>query len=161
MDEYLQYMRNLRSQMNDVEDQAAMTSVEEQTLITTIQTLEKDIQSEKAEAKKLEVDIELMVKAKGDICTQIIERQRKIAALESDSLTLAQNLELLHQENTATTTKSSEKRSYYDAISKDIAAKFQDQKEWIDTHSHGFQRNTNSSSIEAPNTLRSKVDSAN
>lgn len=68
MEEYLQYMKTLRSQMNgsylsllkfyselrwwinfienlDVEDQAAKISVEEQMQITTIQSLEKDLDS--------------------------------------------------------------------------------------------------------------------
>ncbi|KAJ0795279.1 hypothetical protein HanPI659440_Chr04g0148631 [Helianthus annuus] len=45
MDEYLQHMKTLRSHMNDVEDQAAKISVEEQMQITTIQTLTKEIDS--------------------------------------------------------------------------------------------------------------------
>ncbi|KFK28808.1 hypothetical protein AALP_AA7G051600 [Arabis alpina] len=40
MDEYLQYMRTLRL---DVEDHAAKVSVEEQMQVTTIKTLEKDL----------------------------------------------------------------------------------------------------------------------
>jgi putative methionine-R-sulfoxide reductase with GAF domain len=31
-----------------------------------------------------------MMKAKGEICSQILEKQRKIASLDSDSYTLAQ-----------------------------------------------------------------------
>uniref|UniRef100_A0A2N9ENR4 Uncharacterized protein n=1 Tax=Fagus sylvatica TaxID=28930 RepID=A0A2N9ENR4_FAGSY len=45
MEEYLQYMKTLRSQMNDVEDQAAKISVEEQMQLTSIQTMEKDLDS--------------------------------------------------------------------------------------------------------------------
>ncbi|KAF7849488.1 hypothetical protein BT93_L0730 [Corymbia citriodora subsp. variegata] len=45
MEDYLQYMKTLRCQMNDVEDQAAKISVEEQMQITTIQSLESDLTS--------------------------------------------------------------------------------------------------------------------
>ncbi|CAI0556060.1 unnamed protein product [Linum tenue] len=36
MEEYLQYVKALRSQMNDVEDQAAKASMEEHALVFTI-----------------------------------------------------------------------------------------------------------------------------
>jgi chromosome segregation ATPase len=90
MEEYLQYMKTLRSQMNDVEDQAAKISVEEQMQLTSIQTMEKDLDSAKSETKKLKEDTDQMMKAKGLICSQILEKQRKIASLESDSSTLTQ-----------------------------------------------------------------------
>nr|POE45232.1 hypothetical protein CFP56_25363 [Quercus suber] len=51
----------------------------------------------KSETKQLKVDTEQMMKAKGQICSQILERQRKIVSLESDSSTLAQTLELIQQ----------------------------------------------------------------
>ncbi|KAJ6379560.1 hypothetical protein OIU76_016244 [Salix suchowensis] len=90
MEEYLHHMKTLRSQMNEVEDQAAKISVEEQTQITTIQTLEKDLVSAKSEIKRLKEDTEQMMKARGEICSQILEKQRKSAVLDSDSHTLAQ-----------------------------------------------------------------------
>uniref|UniRef100_A0A2C9U2A2 Uncharacterized protein n=1 Tax=Manihot esculenta TaxID=3983 RepID=A0A2C9U2A2_MANES len=90
MEEYLQYMKTLRSQMNEVEDQAAKVSVEEHTQIATIQTTETDIKSAKSETKKLKEEIEKMIQAKGQICLQIMEKQRKIASMESDSSTLYQ-----------------------------------------------------------------------
>lgn len=42
------------------------------------------------ETKQFMEDIEQMTKAKGQICSQILERQRKIVCLESDSSTLIQ-----------------------------------------------------------------------
>ncbi|KAF3958950.1 hypothetical protein CMV_016195 [Castanea mollissima] len=69
-------MKTLRSQMNDVEDQTAKITVEEQMQLTTIQTLEIDINSAKSETKQLKVDTEQMMKAKGQICSQILERQK-------------------------------------------------------------------------------------
>ncbi|KAE9592687.1 hypothetical protein Lalb_Chr19g0131881 [Lupinus albus] len=45
MEEYLHYMKTLRSQMNDVEEQAAKISVEEEMQLTNVRTLEKDIDS--------------------------------------------------------------------------------------------------------------------
>ncbi|KAE9452352.1 hypothetical protein C3L33_15747, partial [Rhododendron williamsianum] len=77
--------------MNDVEDQAAKISVEEQTQFTTIQTLEKDLQLAHSDIKKLEAETDQMVKAKGQICSQILEKKRKFSSLESDSTTLSQD----------------------------------------------------------------------
>ena len=44
----------------------------------------------KSEINKVKEDIERMFKEKGEICSQILEKQRKVASLESDSSTLAQ-----------------------------------------------------------------------
>ncbi|CAK7344521.1 unnamed protein product [Dovyalis caffra] len=103
-------MKTLRSQMNDVEDQAAKISVEEQTHITTIQALEKDLASAKSETKRLKEDTERMVKAKGEISSQILEKQRKIASMDSDSSTLAQTLELIQRERDSLSARLLEKR---------------------------------------------------
>ncbi|KAJ6763623.1 TROPOMYOSIN [Salix purpurea] len=100
MEEYLHHMQTLRSQMNEVEDQAAKISVEEQTQITTIQTLEKDLVSAKSEIKRLKEDTEQMMKARGEICSQILEKQRKSAVLDSDSHTLAQVFQEYHESTT-------------------------------------------------------------
>ncbi|KAJ0930080.1 hypothetical protein HanPSC8_Chr04g0145171 [Helianthus annuus] len=98
MDEYLQYMKTSRSHMNDVEDQAAKISVEEQMQITSIQTLTKEIDLVKAEIKRLKEDSDVLKNTKEYICLKILERQRKIALLENDSSTLSQTLELIQQE---------------------------------------------------------------
>ena len=46
----------------------------------------------KSETKKLKEEIDRMILVKGQIRSQILEKQRKIASLESDSSTLAQVL---------------------------------------------------------------------
>ncbi|OMO61418.1 hypothetical protein CCACVL1_23543 [Corchorus capsularis] len=111
MEEYLQYMKTLRSQINDVEDQAANTSAQEQIHLSTIQTMQNDLLSAKSETKQLGEDTEKMLRVKGQICSQIIAKQRKIASLESDSSTLTQTLELIQQENMSLGSKLTEKRT--------------------------------------------------
>ncbi|XP_058200645.1 uncharacterized protein LOC131315551 isoform X2 [Rhododendron vialii] len=128
MEEYLLCMKTLRSQMNDVEDQAAKISVEEQTQFTTIQTLEKDLQ---LDIKKLEAETDQMVKAKGQICSQILEKKRKFSSLESDSTTLSQTLELIQQERVSLSAKFVVKSTYYTNIMENINAKLQQQQDWI------------------------------
>lgn len=127
-------MKTLRSQMNEVEDQAAKISVEEQTHITTFQTLEKDLASAKSETKRLKEDTEQMMKAKGEICSQILEKQRKIASLDSDSYTLAQTLELIQQERVSLSARLVEKSTYYTKVADDMNSKLQQQQDWVHTH---------------------------
>ncbi|KAK4570663.1 hypothetical protein RGQ29_029494 [Quercus rubra] len=107
MEDYLLCMKTLRSQMNDVEDQTAKITVEEQMQLTTIHTLEIDLNSAKSETKQLKEDTEKMMKAKGQICSQILERQRKIVSLESDSSTLAQVKDRISEQTGETEGKSS------------------------------------------------------
>ncbi|KAM5550154.1 hypothetical protein ABKV19_001212 [Rosa sericea] len=134
MEEYLQYMKTLRSHMNDVEDQAAKVSVEEQMQLTTIQTLDNDLNSAISETTRFMEDIEQMKEAKGQICSQILERQRKIVCLESDSSTLIQTLVLIEQERINLAAKLIEKSTYYLKVSGDINAKLQEQQDWINCH---------------------------
>ncbi|KAK7852325.1 hypothetical protein CFP56_039406, partial [Quercus suber] len=70
----------------------------------------------------------LMMKAKGQICSQILERQRKIVSLESDSSTLAQTLELIQQEKTSLSSKLLEMRIYFTKVGEEINAKLQEQQ---------------------------------
>ncbi|XP_004289752.1 PREDICTED: uncharacterized protein LOC101299248 isoform X2 [Fragaria vesca subsp. vesca] len=142
MEKYLQYMKILRSQMNDVEDQATKVSVEEQMQLTTIQTLENDLNSAISETKRFMEDIEQMNKAKGQICSQIQERQRRIVSLESDSSTLIQNLELIEQERINLAAKLIEKSTYYLKVSEDITAKWQQQKTTTDLGEPGMVKDT-------------------
>ncbi|XP_059637449.1 uncharacterized protein LOC132279478 isoform X2 [Cornus florida] len=128
MEEYLQYMKTLRSQMNDVEDQVAKISVEEQMQITTIEILEKDLDLAKSDIRRLKEDTDQMVKAKGLICSQILEKQRKIASMESDSSTLTQTLELIQQERVSLSTKLVEKGAYYTKVAEDMNTKLQEQQ---------------------------------
>ncbi|XP_062073181.1 uncharacterized protein LOC133777537 isoform X2 [Humulus lupulus] len=127
MEEYLQYMKTLRSQMNDVEDQAAEVSVEEQTQLTTIHTFENDLISAKSQVDQLNKDNEAMVKTKGEICSKILENRRKISSLESDSTTISQSLELIQQERIGFSAKLTEKRTYYLKVTEDINVRLQEQ----------------------------------
>lgn len=58
------------------EDQAAKISVEEQMLITTIQTFEKDLDLAKSETRRVKKEPDQMVKTKGQLCSQILEKQK-------------------------------------------------------------------------------------
>ncbi|XP_007019752.2 PREDICTED: uncharacterized protein LOC18592796 isoform X1 [Theobroma cacao] len=131
MEEYLEFMKTLRSQINDVEDQGSKISAQGQMHFTTIQTLQDDIVSVKSQAKQLREDTEQMVKAKGQICSEIIGKQRKIASLESDSSTLTQTLELIQQEKLSLSSKLMEKSTYYSKVAKDLSTKLQQQQDWV------------------------------
>ncbi|XP_030935500.1 uncharacterized protein LOC115960677 isoform X2 [Quercus lobata] len=105
MEDYLLCMKTLRSQMNA-----------------------------KSETKQLKEDTEQMMKAKGQICSQILERQRKIVSLESDSSTLAQTLELIQQEKASLSSKLLEMRTYFTKVGEEINAKLQEQQDWVNSH---------------------------
>ncbi|KAI9099639.1 hypothetical protein K1719_024644 [Acacia pycnantha] len=139
MEDYLQYMKALRFQMNDVEDQAAKISAEEEMQLTNVRTLEKDIQSEKSEMRQVREDIETIRKAKGEICSKILEKQRNISSLEVDSSTLSQTLELIQQERLGLSAKLVEKRAYYRMVEEDMCARLQQQQEWISSKKNGRQ----------------------
>ncbi|KAG4189544.1 hypothetical protein ERO13_A08G228900v2 [Gossypium hirsutum] len=139
MEEYLQYMKTLRSQINDVEDQAANVSAEEQIHFTTIQTLQNDILSAKSMKQQLIEDIEKMLTAKGQLCSLIIEKQRKIASLDSDSTTLAQTLELIQHEKISLSSKLLEKSAYYSKVVEDLSCKLQQQQDWVKSQKHRRQ----------------------
>ncbi|KAI3684613.1 hypothetical protein L6452_33837 [Arctium lappa] len=145
MEEYLQYMKTLRSHMNDVEDQAAKASVEEQMQTTTTQILMKEIElvnsnesAAKSEKKRLKEDSDLMMKAKGHICSQILERQRKLALLENDSSTLSQTLELIQQERVNLSTKLVEKRTSYGKTEEEMNNTLKEQQVNIQIDSRGI-----------------------
>ncbi|KAL5704013.1 hypothetical protein ACHQM5_022492 [Ranunculus cassubicifolius] len=110
MEEYLQNVKSWRSQINDVEDQAAKISVEEQSQITSIQSMEIDLESVKSKIKGLKEETKLMVNAKNQICTQILDKYKRNAALEAESSKLSQTLELTQQEKVSLSSKLIEKR---------------------------------------------------
>ncbi|KAL3737029.1 hypothetical protein ACJRO7_025883 [Eucalyptus globulus] len=130
MEEFLQYIKALQYRMNDVEDQAAKISVEEQMQITTIQSLESDLTSAKSEIQKLKEGTEQMMTAKGQICSQILDKQRKVASLEADCRTLMQTLELVHQ-GVSLSANLVEKSTYYAKVAEDIDVKFQKLQGWL------------------------------
>ncbi|XP_056167612.1 uncharacterized protein LOC115681679, partial [Syzygium oleosum] len=77
------------------------------------------------EIQKLKEETEQMMTAGGQICSQILDKQRKGASLESDCRTLTQALELVHQERVRLSAKLVEKSTYYAKVAEDIAVKFQ------------------------------------
>ncbi|XP_048334666.1 uncharacterized protein LOC107410853 isoform X2 [Ziziphus jujuba] len=150
MEDYLQYIKTLRSQMNDMEDQVTKISVEEQTQLTTIQTFGSDLNSVRSETKQLKDDVERITMAKGQVCSQILEKQRKLASLESDASTLAQTLELIQQERIALSAKLTEMSAYYMKVAELMNGKLQEQQDWINSHKatkelekHGMEMDAN------------------
>ncbi|KAL0314036.1 UNVERIFIED_CONTAM: hypothetical protein Sangu_2248000 [Sesamum angustifolium] len=63
-----------------------------------------------------------MTKAKGKIYSQILQNQRKIALLESDSSTLSQTLKLMQQEKLSLSAKLVDQSAYYEKVGQDISA---------------------------------------
>ncbi|KAJ0025351.1 hypothetical protein Pint_06844 [Pistacia integerrima] len=161
MEEYLQYMKTLRYQMNEVKDQTAKVTVEEQMLITTMNSMENNLVSgqflcvsqwkvetalflassvfrcAKSDTKLLREEAEKMNKEKGQICAQILAKQRKIASLESDSSTLNQvrsifTMEVIQQERVSSSKNIAEKRAYYTQVAEDIKLKLKQQQDWFE-----------------------------
>ncbi|XP_052176599.1 uncharacterized protein LOC127790907 [Diospyros lotus] len=128
MEDYLLCMKAFRSHMNEVEDQAAKISVDEQMRITTVQTLEKDLDLAYSDIKRIKMETDQLVKAKGQICSHILEKKRTLSSLESDSSMLSQTLELVQQERNSLSAKLVEKSTYYTNTEEDINAKLHDQQ---------------------------------
>ncbi|XP_047328445.1 uncharacterized protein LOC124931908 [Impatiens glandulifera] len=149
MEDYLQYVKALRAQMNDAEDQTEKLYIEEQIQITTVQALEKDLDLVKLRTRQLKEDHDQMNKAKGHICSQILEKNKKIASMEADSITLSQTLDLIQQEKAGLSAKLVEKRTYYSDVAEGMSAKLQGQQEWMKTHKR--------SSTTGPNILTTDV----
>ncbi|XP_031282514.1 uncharacterized protein LOC116141116 [Pistacia vera] len=92
-------------------------------LITTINSMENDLVSAKSDTKLLREEAEKMNKEKGQICAQILAKERKIASLESDSSTLNQTMEHIQEERVSSSKKLSEKRACYTQVAEDIKLK--------------------------------------
>ncbi|XP_059451256.1 uncharacterized protein LOC132182065 [Corylus avellana] len=73
------------------------------------------------------------MKAKGQICSQILEKQRKFTSLESDSSSLTQTFELIQQQRANLSTKLMEKSTYYTKVAEDMNAKLQQQQDWVES----------------------------
>ncbi|KAL3635133.1 hypothetical protein CASFOL_019680 [Castilleja foliolosa] len=155
MEELFQYMKTFRSQINDVADQAAKISVEEHMQCSTIQTLQKDLDLVKNEMRKVKEDTDQINKAKGEICLQLLDKQRKITYLESDSSTLshfnyyvlsasAENirngtLELMQQERLSLSAKLVDRRTTYKKVGEDFSQQLKEQQEWVNAKNFGTQ----------------------
>ncbi|XP_055833062.1 uncharacterized protein LOC129902061 [Solanum dulcamara] len=131
MEEYLQCMKTLRTQMNDVEDEAVKITAEEQMQITTLQNLENEINSVKCQSSHLREEIARILEKKGQICSMILEKQRKIATLGADSSTLNQTSELLQQERHNLSAKLLQKSDYYAKTVKEVTAQLREQQGWF------------------------------
>ncbi|OWM77516.1 hypothetical protein CDL15_Pgr016914 [Punica granatum] len=88
----------------------------------------------KLEMQKLSDGSEHIAKAKGQTCFQLLEVQRKVSALESDSCMLIQSLELMQQERAGLSAKLLEQSAFYTKVAEELNAKFQDQLEHFHSH---------------------------
>ncbi|KAM3398274.1 putative protein isoform X1 [Capsicum galapagoense] len=131
MEEYLRCMKTLRTQMNDVEDQAVKITAEEQMQITAVQNLQNEINSVKSQTSHLREEIARILEKKGHICSMILEKQRKVASLGADSSTLNQTSELLQQERNNLSAKLLLKSDYYAKTVMEVAAQLGEQQGWI------------------------------
>ncbi|VFQ76086.1 unnamed protein product [Cuscuta campestris] len=122
--------------MNDVEDQAATISAEEQMLLTTVQTLEGDLSSVKRQTLQIKEETDKMVKEKGEICSLILQKQRKFSTLEANLSSLYQTLDLIQQERGNLSVKLSEKRKYYSTAFENITNQLKEQQRWMDDHKY-------------------------
>lgn len=127
-------MKTLRSQMNDVADQAAKISVEEHMHGTTIQTLQNDLDIVKNETKQVKEEIVQIAKAKQLICLQISENHLKVASLEFDVSTLNQTMELMQQQKLSLSAKLVDRSGHYAKVAEDISRELKEWQEWIDAH---------------------------
>ncbi|KAL8485757.1 hypothetical protein ACS0TY_027876 [Phlomoides rotata] len=139
MEELFQYMKTFHSQINDVVDQAAKTSVEEHMQSTTIQALQKDLDLVKNETRKVKEETDQMGKVKGQICLQILEKQRRSVSLESDSYTLCQTLVLMQQERLSLSAKLVNQSAYYKKVTEDLNYQLKEQQEWLNAQNFGSQ----------------------
>lgn len=127
-------MKTLRSQMNDVADQAAKISVEEHMHGTTIQSLQNDLDIVKNETRQVKEETVQMVKAKQLICLQISENNLKVVSLEFDSSTLNQTMELMQQQKISLSAKLVDRSGHYSKVAEDFCRELKEWQEWIDAH---------------------------
>ncbi|KAJ8635785.1 hypothetical protein MRB53_010052 [Persea americana] len=120
--------------MNDFESEASNIALEEEKLKTEVKAIEEDIESAKSETKGLKEEMDRMLKLKGNTCCQIVNKQKKITMLETESSTLSKTLELLQQEKVSSVTKIKEKRVYYAKVMEDMSIKLQEQQDWFNSY---------------------------
>ncbi|KAK9134859.1 hypothetical protein Syun_014189 [Stephania yunnanensis] len=91
MEDYLQNVKKLRSQMNDAEDLAAKISLEEQTQINGVHAMEKELELAKSEEERLTEVIEKSTKEKDQTRSQNLHNLSRIESLKADCLILCQD----------------------------------------------------------------------
>ncbi|XP_034600104.1 uncharacterized protein [Setaria viridis] len=131
MEEYLENMKSLRSYMNDLEEDAAKRSAEEQQQRTAIDAHDADIALVRAQSKQASEEAEQLATARAQVCVEMLEKQGRIATLDVECATLKQTLELLHQEIASTSAKLNEKRLFYTKTTETLTVKLQEQREWF------------------------------
>lgn len=105
-------------------------------------------------------------RTKGELCSQILGKQRKISSMESDSANLAQSLELILQERDSISAKLVSKRSNYIKTAEEAKTKLEEQKGWFVSHMSnetGQQRQKEKSRknlMELSDSARAKLDQA-
>ncbi|XP_045087802.1 uncharacterized protein [Aegilops tauschii subsp. strangulata] len=99
MEEYLANMRTLRSYMNDLEEEAAKRSAEEQRQRTAIDAHDSDIALVRAQAKQVSDEAEHLAKARAHVCVEMAEKQGRIASLEVVGATLKQAEAPMNKQN--------------------------------------------------------------
>ncbi|CAO2163722.1 unnamed protein product [Urochloa humidicola] len=137
MEEYLENMKSLRSYMNDLEEDAAKRSAEEQQQRTAIDAHDADIALVRAQAKQASEEAEQLATSRAHLCGEVAEKQGRIATLDVECATLKQTLELLHQEIASTSAKLNEKRLFYTKTTETLTIKLQEQQQWL-----GLSKNT-------------------
>ncbi|GJN03237.1 hypothetical protein PR202_ga20659 [Eleusine coracana subsp. coracana] len=90
MEEYLENMKFLRSYMNDLEEDAAKRSAEEQQQRTAIDAHDAEIVLVRAQVKQYRDEAKQLAEAKARVCIDMAEKQGRIAALEVEGSTLKQ-----------------------------------------------------------------------
>ncbi|RLN03622.1 hypothetical protein C2845_PM13G08250 [Panicum miliaceum] len=131
MEEYMENMRSLRSYMNDLEDDAAKRSAEEQQQRTAIEAHDADIALVKAQAKQASEVAGKLAAARAQVRVDMAEKQSRIATLDVECATLKQTLEFLHQEIASTSANLNEKRLFYRKTTETLTVKLQEQQEWL------------------------------
>ncbi|KAG6431920.1 hypothetical protein SASPL_103492 [Salvia splendens] len=137
MEELFQYMKTLRSHINDVADHAAKMSVEEHMQSTTIENLQKDLDSVRNNTKQVKEEADRIARAKGEICLKILEKQRKIASLGADFYTLCKTLELMQQERLSLSAKLVDRSAHYKNLTEDLSGQLYEQQKWVKTQNVG------------------------
>lgn len=117
--------------MNDLEEDAAKRSAEEQQQRTAIDAHDADIALVRAQSKQASEEAEQLATARAQVCVEMLEKQGRIATLDVECATLKQTLELLHQEIASTSAKLNEKRLFYTKTTETLTVKLQEQREWF------------------------------
>ncbi|KAH9782004.1 Tropomyosin [Citrus sinensis] len=129
----------------DVEDQAAKVSVEEQTQISTIQSLENDLVS-----GSLSVLLRFLVYFESD--------SYKLFLFCYEVYAVVVTLELITQERVSISSKLVEKSTYYNKVTEDISKKLQLQQDWVKFYM--TRKVGEPMGNEARNNLMARLDSA-